>query len=58
VRDEGEGFNAEDIELPDCEQLGGRGICLIRHFMDHVEFNEAEHCLEMRFSRKACCEEK
>jgi len=53
VSDEGEGFQADEIELPEADQLGGRGICLIRHFMDHVEFCQSEGCLKMRFRRKA-----
>ncbi|MBI2432989.1 MAG: ATP-binding protein [Candidatus Hydrogenedentes bacterium] len=55
VGDEGAGFSPEQVELPDCEQLGGRGICLIRHFMDQVRYNHREHCLEMKFRRKAVC---
>lgn len=52
VKDEGEGFCPEAIHLPEAEQLGGRGICLIRHYMEHVRFNPAKNCLEMKFRRK------
>ena len=53
VHDEGNGFCPERVQVPRPEVLGGRGICLIRHFMDQVQFNQEEHCLEMTFSRKA-----
>jgi len=55
VRDEGGGFAPESVELPDPETLGGRGVCLMRHFMDEVTFDPAGHCLEMTFSCKAVC---
>jgi len=44
VEDEGEGFNLEDI--PDCTEEGrielphGRGILLMRSFMDSVTYND------------------
>lgn len=52
VRDEGEGFCPEAIRLPEAEQLGGRGICLMRHYMEQVRFNPVTNCLEMKFRRK------
>jgi anti-sigma regulatory factor (Ser/Thr protein kinase) len=52
VRDEGAGFSPEEVKLPDCDQLGGRGVCLIRHYMDRVRFDKDKHCLEMAFRRK------
>jgi serine/threonine-protein kinase RsbW len=52
VRDEGPGFDPESVMMPDCEQEGGRGICIIRHYMDHVEFDVAERSLIMLFRRK------
>lgn len=55
VYDEGCGFSAEKIHLPPCDQMGGRGICLIRHYMDEVRYLPDRRCLEMRFNRKACC---
>ncbi len=55
VHDEGNGFSPERIKMPDCEQLGGRGVCLMRHFMDHVRYDFAEHCLEMTFQHRNCC---
>ena len=55
VYDEGTGFLPERVDLPSADQLGGRGICLIRHYMDNVLFNQERHCLEMTLRRKACC---
>ena len=55
VCDEGGGFNPERVALPECDQLGGRGICLIKHYMDHVRFDQTENCLEMRFRPRALC---
>jgi len=52
VRDEGDGFCPEQVKLPEADQLGGRGICLMRHYMDQVCFNRATRCLEMKFRRK------
>lgn len=54
VCDEGGGFCVDSVALPESDQLGGRGICLIRHFMDTVKFDTEAHCLEMSFRRKAC----
>ena len=54
VRDEGGGFRVDEVALPESDQMGGRGICLIRHYMEHVTYDTAAHCLEMSFRRKAC----
>ncbi len=54
VRDEGGGFCVDQVAFPETEQMGGRGICLIRHFMERVEFDTNANCLEMSFRRKAC----
>ena len=51
VRDEGEGFDPTSISMPDCNQLGGRGVCLIKHYMEEVFFNGDERCLQMEFTR-------
>ena len=58
VQDEGEGFDPHAVSMPDCSQMGGRGICLIKHFMKDVQFNIVDKCLEMVFSRDTfcCCE--
>lgn len=47
VYDEGNGFRPEKVKDPEPEQLGGRGICLIRHYMEDVEYLADEHCLQM-----------
>lgn len=54
VSDEGGGFRVDEVALPESDQLGGRGICLIRHYMEHVVFDTTAHCLEMSFRRKSC----
>jgi serine/threonine-protein kinase RsbW len=51
VFDEGPGFQTEDVPEPTTDQARGRGLCLIKHFMDHVEFHNARHCLEMIFNK-------
>jgi anti-sigma regulatory factor (Ser/Thr protein kinase) len=56
VYDSGYGFCPGDIKTPDPQQPDGRGICLIRHCMDDVTYDGAEHCLEMRMRRKALCQ--
>ncbi len=57
IRDEGEGFDPLGVTMPDCETLGGRGVCLIKHYMDDVSFDLAEKCLKMQFSRNTfACE--
>jgi serine/threonine-protein kinase RsbW len=53
VRDEGDGFDPTNVQMPDCNQLGGRGVCLIKHYMDKVFFNGEEGCLQMEFRRGA-----
>ena len=49
VCDEGRGFCPGRITVPNADRLGGRGLCLIRHYMDDVEFLPDEGCLIMRF---------
>ena len=43
IRDEGPGFDHTDLPNPtdpeNLTKLSGRGLLLIRTFMDHVEFN-------------------
>ena len=51
VRDQGNGFRAEDVTLPEYDQTDGRGICLIRYFMDEVRYDPATHSLVMRMGR-------
>lgn len=52
VSDEGEGFDPHALSMPDCDQLGGRGVCLIKHYMESVDFNCEKKRLEMEFSRE------
>lgn len=54
VGDEGSGFSPESIRPPCCDQMGGRGIVLIRHYMDKVKYIKKDSCLEMTFRRKCC----
>lgn len=49
VCDEGTGFSPDSITLPEPDQPGGRGICLIRHFVDEVRFDKESKCFEMLF---------
>jgi len=51
VQDEGSGFDPESIEMADCTELGGRGVCLIKEYMDDVTFDAVNKCLEMVFKR-------
>lgn len=52
IRDEGLGFCCDKITVPDCARKGGRGLCLIQHFMDHVGYDRARNSFEMAFRRK------
>ena len=56
VYDEGKGFDPNKIEMADCAQLGGRGVCLIREFMEDVRFNSKDRCLEMVFNKNTFSE--
>lgn len=51
VHDEGKGFDVDTVRMADCTQLGGRGVCLIKEFMEDVRFNDEAKCLEMTFNR-------
>ena len=50
IYDEGDGFNPDKVVLPDSASAGGRGLCLMRHFMDGVEFDPDLKCLELRIA--------
>ena len=56
VQDEGKGFEVDAIEMADCTQLGGRGVCLIKEFMEDVRFNAKDRCLEMVFNKRTFSE--
>jgi DNA-binding response OmpR family regulator len=51
VADEGPGFDPANLPDPtdpsNLERVGGRGLMLIRTFMDHVEFNERANQITM-----------
>lgn len=51
VSDEGEGFDHKNVPDPTKEEnllrLGGRGIYIIRVFMDEVQFNEPGNAITM-----------
>lgn len=54
VYDEGSGFQPERIRMPDAHSPGGRGICLMRHYMDYIRYDRTSKCLEMAFRRGNC----
>lgn len=51
ITDQGPGFNPQDIPDPRCDgniyKTGGRGLFLIRSYMDVVDFNSQGNCLHM-----------
>lgn len=53
IRDEGGGFDPKSVPEPEPAQKGGRGVCLMRHFMDEVDYDTDEGCLRMRLNRGA-----
>ena len=55
VIDQGEGFNPESVSMSECSELGGRGVCLIKAFMENVQFHGDDNCLEMTFNRDTFC---
>ena len=56
VEDEGEGFNYQNLADPTekdyLRRPHGRGIFLIRKFMNKVEFNKKGNCITFTFQRK------
>lgn len=54
IRDEGTGFRPEDIPDPLAEpnllKEGGRGVLIVRSMMDHVDFRQTEHGMEVHLS--------
>lgn len=52
VFDEGEGFSVDEVPLPHADAVSGRGICIIRHCMEDVQYDKEEKCLVMRIKRK------
>jgi anti-sigma regulatory factor (Ser/Thr protein kinase) len=55
VRDEGKGFDPQHLPDPthpaNLEKVSGRGVLLMRTFMDEVEFGEKGNCVTMRKRR-------
>ncbi|OGX80931.1 ATP-binding protein [Hymenobacter glacialis] len=53
IEDEGAGFNFDDLDDPtapeNLENPGGRGIFLIRHLADEVEFSKDGRCVHLTF---------
>ena len=51
VTDQGRGFNSERVPDPRLDEnlykTNGRGLFLIRSYMDRIEFNEAGNCIRM-----------
>jgi serine/threonine-protein kinase RsbW len=57
IRDEGQGFSPEDVPDPRCGdniyKAGGRGLFLMKAYMNQVEFCDSGNCLRMvRFKQK------
>ncbi|MCA8997608.1 MAG: ATP-binding protein [Planctomycetaceae bacterium] len=57
IRDQGPGFSPSHLPDPCDEQnvlkLSGRGILMMRAFVDHLVYNETGNCVEMTFDRGA-----
>jgi serine/threonine-protein kinase RsbW len=52
VEDEGRGFDRESVVDPTTDENrcrpGGRGLLMMRHFMNSVEYNDRGNCVSMR----------
>jgi len=57
IRDEGGCFCPENAVVPPPDQTGGRGICIMKHYMEKVEYDREKHCLEMVLRRTLCGKE-
>ena len=57
VKDEGKGFNYEQLPDPtspeNLEKPGGRGIFLMKHLSDEVQFKENGRVVELSFYMNA-----
>jgi anti-sigma regulatory factor (Ser/Thr protein kinase) len=51
VRDEGKSLSVRRTTVPSPEQMGGRGLCLIRHYTQKVRYDKARGILEMIFTK-------
>lgn len=51
MKDQGQGFDPDSVPDPRCGdniyKIGGRGLFLIRSYMDLTEFNEQGNCIRM-----------
>ena len=54
IYDLGGGFDTHGVQMSEPGQPGGRGVCLIRHFMDKVAYNDDEKCLELWLHGREC----
>jgi serine/threonine-protein kinase RsbW len=48
-------FDPRKVTTPPPEQMGGRGVCLMKHYMESVSYDHSLHRLEMSMRRKPCC---
>jgi serine/threonine-protein kinase RsbW len=57
IEDEGQGFAPEDVPDPtldeNIERPSGRGLMLIRSFMNRVDFNDRGNCIRIEKLRSA-----
>jgi len=60
IRDEGPGFDVEDVPDPtadeNLERPSGRGIMLMRAFMSKIEYNAAGNCVVLEKARNVSAE--
>lgn len=47
VYDGGRGFDPALLEMPPPDRPGGRGVCLMRHYMAGLAYDRGAGCLEM-----------
>ncbi len=57
IEDQGEGFDVNDVPDPtedeNLEKPGGRGIMLMRSFMNLIEYNDSGNCLTLEKVRES-----
>jgi len=62
VSDQGQGFEPENVKDPRCGEnllkTDGRGLFLIRSYMDEVRFNKRGNCMHIvKYKSKSCSKE-
>jgi serine/threonine-protein kinase RsbW len=61
IEDQGPGYNPDDVPDPtldeNIERASGRGLMLIKSFMNRVEFNETGNCIKLEKLRSSGEEE-